>query len=379
MSTVIEKLNEILVIKNDIKSAIRDKGVEIADNTPFADYPNCIRSIEQGGDDRYDEGYSDGYEAGSANGGGNGGEVDSFYIDFFNTKTNNGANYSSLYRWNSSETIDISNLNDDNVENIDSMFGGCSDLTTIIGIEDFNATNLDNLSCAFEGCRSLESLDLSSWSLSDKRELRMIRMFNECRNLREVSLPSISMVEWEEEFCYIEAESMFSECESLQELDFSKWSNIILRNCSAMFNNCRSLRTITRILDWQFDTDNFSYMFSGCESLEYLDLSGWNKDVCEAENMFNGCRNLIGLRIDNLNFENCGSTNMMFGDCDKLQLLYLTNCNQDTIRKIIESEEFPSGRVWDEELSEEVNRKMYVNRDEIGGLEAPDGWEFVTA
>lgn len=326
MSTVIEKLNEILVIKNDIKSAIRDKGVEIADNTPFADYPNCIRSIEGGGDDRYDEGYSDGYEAGSANGGGNGGEVDSFYIDFFNNKTNNGTNYSELYRWNSSETIDISNLNDDNVNNIESMFGGCGNLTTVIGIEDFNATNLENLGCAFEGCGSLESLDLSSWSLSDKRELRMNRMFSECRNLREVSLPSISM-EWEEEFCYIEAEGMFNDCQSLQELDFSSWSNIILRNYRDMFSNCR---------------------------------------------------NLVTLRIDNFNFEDYYSSDTMFGDCEKLQHLYLSNCNQETVRKIIESEGFPSGRVWDEELHEEVNRKMYVNADNIGDLEAPDDWEFVT-
>ena len=325
MSTVIEKLNEILAIKNNIKGAIRDKGVEIADNTPFADYPNCIRSIEGGGDDRYDEGYSDGYEAGSANGGGNGGEVDSFYIDFFNDKTDNGTNYSELYRWNSSETIDISILNDDNVRNIESMFGGCRDLTTIIGIEDFNATSLENLSCAFEGCESLESLDLSSWSLSN-RDLRMNNMFNECRNLREVSLPSISM-EWEEEFCYIEAERMFNDCQSLQELDFLRWSNIILRNCSNMFSNCR---------------------------------------------------NLVTLRIDNFNFEDNYSADNMFGDCEKLQHLYLTNCNKDTVRKIIESEGFPSSGIWDEELGEEVNRKMYVNRDEIGDLEAPDGWEFVT-
>ena len=49
MSTIIEKLNEILAIKNNIKYAIREKGIDIPDYTPFSEYPNYIRNISGGG------------------------------------------------------------------------------------------------------------------------------------------------------------------------------------------------------------------------------------------------------------------------------------------------------------------------------------------
>lgn len=48
MSTIADKLNTLLTTKSDIKDAIIEKGQNVADDTPFKDYANKIRSIESG-------------------------------------------------------------------------------------------------------------------------------------------------------------------------------------------------------------------------------------------------------------------------------------------------------------------------------------------
>lgn len=46
--SVIEDLSKILQIKSDIYSAIREKGVDIPNNTPLSDYDEAIQSITGG-------------------------------------------------------------------------------------------------------------------------------------------------------------------------------------------------------------------------------------------------------------------------------------------------------------------------------------------
>jgi surface protein len=90
-------------------------------------------------------------------------------------------------------------------------------------------------------------------------------------------------------------------------------------------------------------------MFSDCENLKELNLSSFEiREDCNTEWMLNNCRRLHTLRLD--------------------------NCNEDTIRKIIESFSFPTGEAednWGE------TRKIYCLEENVGKLTAPDGWEFV--
>ena len=46
MSTLSEKLDYLNETKNEIKEAIKNKGVELTDNTPFRKYANKIYDIE---------------------------------------------------------------------------------------------------------------------------------------------------------------------------------------------------------------------------------------------------------------------------------------------------------------------------------------------
>jgi surface protein len=64
----------------------------------------------------------------------------------------------------------------------------------------------------------------------------------------------------------------------------------------------------------------------------------------------------------------------MLNNCRRLHTLYLKGCNEDTIRKIIESDGFPTGEAednWGE------TRKIYCLEKNVGKLTAPNGWEFV--
>lgn len=46
MSTIAEQLAALAQIKEDIRQAIIDKGVDVPENTPFADYASLIGDIQ---------------------------------------------------------------------------------------------------------------------------------------------------------------------------------------------------------------------------------------------------------------------------------------------------------------------------------------------
>lgn len=80
------------------------------------------------------------------------------------------------------QEIDITGWDTKNVETMNSMFMGCKSLTSIKGIENINVSGVSNMSFMFSGCRKLESLDLSSWKISNF--LNTARMFYKCKKLK---------------------------------------------------------------------------------------------------------------------------------------------------------------------------------------------------
>jgi hypothetical protein len=68
----------------------------------------------------------------------------------------------------------------------------------------------------------------------------------------------------------------------------------------------------------------------------------------------------------------------MFAYCPSLHILRLDNCSNDTISKIINSSNFPTGEATSAEgYPLNVSRQIYVQEANAAGLTAPDGWEFV--
>lgn len=58
MSTLAEKLSQLLTTKQQIRSAIADKGVAVSADTPFRGYADQIRRIKTGGLVTFAAGYT---------------------------------------------------------------------------------------------------------------------------------------------------------------------------------------------------------------------------------------------------------------------------------------------------------------------------------
>ena len=184
-------------------------------------------------------------------------------------------------------------------------------LTVEASFKGSNTSNVTDMNSMFSGCSGLTSLDLSGWDTS--------------------KVTSMS--------------SMFNGCNSLTSLDLSGWNTSNVTNMYSMFYYCDSLTSLDLS---NFDTSkvtDMSGMFSGCNSLTSLDLSGWDTSkVTSMSQMFYGCTNLEFLDLsgwDTSNVTDMDSMIDMFNGCSKLKTIRMVGCNLDTIQKITNAK--PSG------------------------------------
>ena len=125
---------------------------------------------------------------------------------------------------------------------------------------------------------------------------------------------------------------MFYECNSLTNLNFSKFNTQDVTNMSCMFRFCNLL---TNLNLFNFNTQNvtnMSYMFSGCKSLQNLNLTNFNtQNVNNMSYMFNHCKLLTNLNLSNFNTQNVNDMSWMFSDCNSLTNLDLSNFNAQNV------------------------------------------------
>ena len=324
MGTTADKLNKLLETKAAIKQAIRDKGVGVSDDTVFAEYPDAIRRIETSSG----EGGSD---------------------EFFNLRTQNGTNFSNLFYSYTGSELDLSDWDTSQVIDMGSMFYNCSSLTAL-DLNSFNTSNVTNMEFMFSNCTNLTSLNLSNFDTSNVTD--MGSMFFSCGNLTTLDLSSFDTSQ------VTDMNGMFNNCPNLKELNISSFNTSQVTDMNSMFSYCYVLKSLDLSHFNTSNVTNIDYMFSWCNNLEELDIRNFNVN-------------------NNIEYVNC-----MFEGCSDLHKLRLDNCGYDTINKIINSANFPTGQVNVD--GEDINRKMYVqeaniinpdNQDER--LTAPDGWEFV--
>ena len=91
--------------------------------------------------------------------------------------------------------------------------------------------------------------------------------------------------------------------------------------------------------------ENMSFMYYNCARLKELDLSKYNViKVKNMSHMFDTCAYLEKLDLRNFDMSSVKNTDYMLMNCINLFELRLDNCEKETIRKIIESEKFPTYR-----------------------------------
>jgi surface protein len=292
-------------------------------------------------------------------------------------------------------TLDGKYWNTSKVENVEGMFRGCENLR-ILNLSNFDLSNTryeHSTNSMFEGCNRLHTLrldncngttimkiigssDFPTGGAEDYEETRKIY----CKKENAVGFPSdgwefIDVVTGEvivphEPEYYVPGYFKGRDIEEATTMVTSEHDDL-----SEMFSDCENLRTINNISEW--DTSNvttMNRMFNNCRSLESLDLSSFNtSNVDSMYDMFARCENLKELNLSSFEIrENC-DTDWMFVDCRRLHMLKLDDCNEDTIRKIIESAGVPTGDAWDYEGT----RQIFVDPDNIGDLSAPENWVFV--
>ena len=240
MGTTADKLNKLLNTKQAIKKAIVDKGVDVGDDTKFADYPSKIASIPMEG-------------------------VDPYFEYLWNAITNNNTDYQYLfYNYNGSE-LDVSNFDTSQVTSMYYMFYGCNNLTQL-DVSNWDTSQVTTMYGTFNGCKYITELDVSNWDTG-----RVESMYG-----------------------------MFDGCKYITELDLSNWDTGRVTSMYGMFNNCSSL---TELDVSNFDTSqltNMSGMFNNCSSLTSLDVSNWDINKVtgsyQLSTAFNGCTNLVDLK-----------------------------------------------------------------------------------
>ena len=148
---------------------------------------------------------------------------------------------------------------DDEITNMNSMFNGCSNLTSLDLFTHFNTSKVTNMRNMFCNCYNLTELDLSAFNTS--KVTSMNSMFYNCPGLTSIDLSSFNTSN------VTSMEHMFYGCNGLTTLDLSNFDTSNVTDMHGMFINCSNLTTIKGVIDMKSCEDYYD-MFLNCPKLK---------------------------------------------------------------------------------------------------------------
>ena len=193
-----------------------------------------------------------------------------------------------FYYFTNCTSMDLSNVNTDNLTSIRFMFWGCSSLTTL-DLSSWNTAAVTAMTSAFRVCEGLTSLNLTGWNTASVTTME--KMFYECHNLATIE----GISEWVTE-SVTNMKEMFYQCYRLTSLDLSGWNTANVTNMSALFYGCLSLQSLN-LSGWNTaNVTGMGTMFDGCTNLATIYVGeGWSTShVYSSDDMFYGCTSLVG-------------------------------------------------------------------------------------
>ena len=251
-------------------------------------------------------------------------------------------------------------------------FHGCSNLTTIEGIEYFNTENVTNMRYMFDLCKSLKSLDLTNFNTENVTD--MYYMFAYCTSLESLDLTNFNTAKVTDmagmfQSCYAlktiyasdkfvtdqvtESTCMFSDCSNLKDYTSSKEDHTYA-NCGptgyftygrgyAMFDDATGTLTFSYK---GFKPEGAYELNEGENNPEWISKNSYVKKVVFDASFANarptscymwfyGCSNLTTIEgIEYFNTENVTNMRNMFGHCESLKSLDLTNFNTENVENM---------------------------------------------
>ena len=127
-------------------------------------------------------------------------------------------------------SLDLSNFNTSNVNDMGSMFDGCNKLKQIKGINNFDTSKVKNMNSMFQNCNELEYLDLSYFNTVNVTNMK--KMFNKCYKLKKIKGINDFYISNDTNIT-----EMFQECDELEYLNLSKFNSSINRNYNNRLKN----------------------------------------------------------------------------------------------------------------------------------------------
>ena len=198
------------------------------------------------------------------------------------------------------------------------FFKNCKALETISGLENLNTANVTDMNSMFSGCSALTSLDLKNFNTENVTD--MSYMFFKCSALTSLDLKNFKTARVKHMYY------MFYGCSALTSLDLKNFNTENVTDMYNMFDGCSDLTSLDLTNFNTTKVTNKSNMFSFCSALTSLDLTNFNTtNVTYMYNMFDGCSALTSLDLTNFSTANVECMQEMFKGCSTLQSIYVSD------------------------------------------------------
>ena len=223
------------------------------------------------------------------------------------------------------ETIILNNMLNSNNNNLSYMFYNCLNLKnfTYIGPKTIYC-NIKDTSKMFYNCFSL--ISASFYNYYQANDINMSYMFYNCQKLNKYSLASSNKVN--------DMRYMFYKCYSLESIDLSKFSLSDNAkdgvNISYLFYDCYYLNSFSQITPSVLLND-MRFMFYNCTKIKVINLNNFKiNNSINMSYLFFNCRSLNNLRWENLvtDLSKPSDLKNMFYNCFNMKQISLPFSNQ---------------------------------------------------
>ena len=159
---------------------------------------------------------------------------------------------------------------------------------------------------------------------------------------------------------------LFSDCECVDIIKFTKFERKDITDIKSLFDNCRGLSEVDLKNFKTKNVNDMSYMFYNCSSLENIDLSSFTtENVTNMNSMFSCCYLLQEVDISSFNFNNVNNLSYMFSGCESLMNIE-TPLNKFNLRNNINIREMFSD--CNDELKEKIKQENKNIKEEAFAL-----------
>ncbi|MCQ2816623.1 MAG: BspA family leucine-rich repeat surface protein [archaeon] len=195
-------------------------------------------------------------------------------------------NFESTFEGTGLREIDLSSFKFDNATTMFNMFANNMNITEIdLNPLNFKTSNLTNISALFKCCRNLRKIN-NLQKMDTSRLILMDYFCYGCSNLKEIDVSGFKTSK------VINMCNSFAECSVLENLDVKGFDTILVQDMFMLFSACHKLKKL-ELKNWDtFKVKNTKRMFWCCGDLEEVDISGFDLSNSNTEIMITKCPKL---------------------------------------------------------------------------------------